>query len=138
MGDFTVPSLLYYFQEAYVLHCFLQVCLEESVTEAEENSAIATETTLTGSTPQPSTRTRSMRIIPTTPSSSVANAVTGGSKADYTCYSICLSKGESKDKETDIVAVFIETKMQGRSDNLVAQVSFVILANILLFSVHPF
>ena len=95
MGDFTVR-------------------LEESV---YEENLTATETfTAETSTPQ----RRTSAPIPQTPSSVLSQAVTGGSKANYRCYSICLSKGEST-AELDVVAVLIETKMEGRSSNAVAQ-----------------
>ena len=63
---------------------------------------------------------------PQTPSSALSNAVTGRSRADYTCYSIRLSKrkeeGKQKPEELDVVAVLIEAKMEGRNSNAVAQV----------------
>ena len=110
------------------LHCFLQVCLEETVYGYGEEA----EATSAAETPKRSTGRYKGGVSATTPSIAMSKAVTSRSKADYTCYSIRLSKTDGnrwwrRSKRKEVIAVLIETKMEKRSSHVVAQVSTAVL-----------
>ena len=65
---------------------------------------------------QPTTpKNRAKVVTPSTPATKVADATSGGSRADYTCYTL-------RDSDDQILAVVLETKMDHSSQDAVAQV----------------
>ena len=94
-------GVLYYCQEANVVHCCLQVCREETVygdgEEAEEatSAAATTPKTPTPRNPDAPTPKRPRQggvSAAVTPATAMSTAGTRRSTADYTCYSLHLSK----------------------------------------------